>query len=605
MPFCWRFRDQAVARRRPDRRPLVSRLEGHPGSQRPRNVEHPDVVVPPRRIHHRHHGPRLVGGQLEAGIVAGLSQLCRLAAGAIEPRELMDVGVGRRDIRQRGACRRRRNRMGSWERARRDRRAARARRAAAGWRRRTVAPAGWFRERRSTVRRRTRPVARTDRCRTGRFDPGSPAARPAISGACRRGSRRQHRRRPAGARRPAAPEEGRGGPHRRPERTLSRESLPLPALAAGPTSIRTRSTPPGVQAPPRLPVGASQITVGEPPATSRRFSWLPAKNARLRPSGDQKNEAAPSEPGTMRESRSSKSRTNSAVSPLSLTALPARDRPSGESASEMRPPFEIGAPRRRRQHLEAGDAGFGAATGRRRTTWPRPRPTSWPERPATTGKRPRAAASPRPALAAAVADPELGNSVSSANARSPADWNRADGILRETAAQEPLQRGLHGAVLGERRRLVLENRRHRLRRPCRARRRACPVEHLVQDGAQARRCRRGDRPHARALARAPCIRPCRARRPASCRRRRGRQLGRLPPGGSGSASLTSPKSRILTWPSHVTNRLSGLMSRWTMPCSCAAASPRAICAAVSRALRTGIAPAIQRGRAASPPRATR
>ena len=49
--------------------------------------------------------------------------------------------------------------------------------------------------------------------------------------------------------------------------------------------------------------------------------------------------------------------------------------------------------------------------------------------------------------------------------------------------------------------------------------------------------------------------------------------------GPGFMSLARPKSRILTRPSRVTKRFSGLRSRWTIPRSCAAASPCAICAA--------------------------
>ncbi len=55
--------------------------------------------------------------------------------------------------------------------------------------------------------------------------------------------------------------------------------------------------------------------------------------------------------------------------------------------------------------------------------------------------------------------------------------------------------------------------------------------------------------------------------------------------GSGSRSLASPKSRILTRPSFVTKTFSGLMSRWTIPLSCAAASPVATAIAYSTALR--------------------
>ena len=49
---------------------------------------------------------------------------------------------------------------------------------------------------------------------------------------------------------------------------------------------------------------------------------------------------------------------------------------------------------------------------------------------------------------------------------------------------------------------------------------------------------------------------------------------------TGSRSFARPKSRILTRPSSVTNTFSGLMSRWTMPFSCAAASPVATAIAV-------------------------
>ena len=48
----------------------------------------------------------------------------------------------------------------------------------------------------------------------------------------------------------------------------------------------------------------------------------------------------------------------------------------------------------------------------------------------------------------------------------------------------------------------------------------------------------------------------------------------------------SPKSRILTRPSFVRKRFSGLRSRWTIPFSCAAPRPCAIWIAYSTALRT-------------------
>ena len=49
-------------------------------------------------------------------------------------------------------------------------------------------------------------------------------------------------------------------------------------------------------------------------------------------------------------------------------------------------------------------------------------------------------------------------------------------------------------------------------------------------------------------------------------------------GSSARVSLARPKSRIFTRPSRVTKMFSGFRSRWTIPFSCAAASPRAICA---------------------------
>ena len=47
-------------------------------------------------------------------------------------------------------------------------------------------------------------------------------------------------------------------------------------------------------------------------------------------------------------------------------------------------------------------------------------------------------------------------------------------------------------------------------------------------------------------------------------------------------SATSPKSMITTRPAGVTRMLPGLMSRWTLPLACSAASPLATCASASR-----------------------
>ena len=137
--------------------------------------------------------------------------------------------------------------------------------------------------------------------------------------------------------------------------------------------------------------------------------------------------------------------------------------------------------------------------------------------------------------------------------------------------------GRRNVPLGRRqiRRLLLEDRRHRVGGGLAAGTRAGPPASR-RAPRRRRRCRRGDRPAGRAPARAPCSRPCRAPCPASVSDlRRSRRRG-----ASGAVDLGSsfarPKSRILTRPSSVMKMFSGLRSRWTMPLSCAAASPRAI-----------------------------
>ena len=51
--------------------------------------------------------------------------------------------------------------------------------------------------------------------------------------------------------------------------------------------------------------------------------------------------------------------------------------------------------------------------------------------------------------------------------------------------------------------------------------------------------------------------------------------------------FASPKSRIFARPSFVRTTFSGLRSRWTIPLSCAAARPRAICDAEVHGLSHG------------------
>ena len=69
---------------------------------------------------------------------------------------------------------------------------------------------------------------------------------------------------------------------------------------------------------------------------------------------------------------------------------------------------------------------------------------------------------------------------------------------------------------------------------------------------------------------------------------------------AGATTFASPKSRIFTRPSRVTQRFSGFMSRCTIPLSCAAARPRAIWIAHSTALDAGSGPPARRARSVSP-----
>ena len=159
-------------------------------------------------------------------------------------------------------------------------------------------------------------------------------------------------------------------------------------------------------------------------------------------------------------------------------------------------------------------------------------------------------------------------------------------LLLQAAPHHALERRRHAR---HRRRQVgrvrVQDRRHRVGGRCRAGTARAPTA-ARRARSRTRRCRRGGRTAGRAPARAPCSPPCPRSRPcsvdgASVDRRRLRRFG------SGRVSFAIPKSRILTCPSFVTKTLAGFRSRWTIPFSCAAARPRAICTAMSTARRSG------------------
>ena len=123
-------------------------------------------------------------------------------------------------------------------------------------------------------------------------------------------------------------------------------------------------------------------------------------------------------------------------------------------------------------------------------------------------------------------------------------------------------------------------------------RRPAPRQHLVKQGAQGEEVAAARRPAPRAPARAPCSPTVPRTVPGSERRVRVVEPGpaiaaRHVARGRGRSRGSSCARRA------VRNRFSGFRSRWTMPGSCAAARPRAICAPASTALRGRHGPAAE------------
>ncbi len=171
-------------------------------------------------------------------------------------------------------------------------------------------------------------------------------------------------------------------------------------------------------------------------------------------------------------------------------------------------------------------------------------------------------------------------------ARSAVCANRSRGFLASSRRiSHRTATGSDGLACGGIGRIVRDDRRQRLHR-------RLPLERVRRRSSARRASRRartgptGSRPCRRAPVPGSCRAPSRrsARRPSVC--------ASAPPTSAASPScdLARPKSTIFTRPSAVTITFSGFRSRWTMPASCAAARPSAICCAISTARRSGMRP---------------
>ena len=178
------------------------------------------------------------------------------------------------------------------------------------------------------------------------------------------------------------------------------------------------------------------------------------------------------------------------------------------------------------------------------------------------------------------------------------DAYRCSRLLGEAALDDPAQR--RRSLRGSSRRSAPALR-SGSPRACRSRSssgtRACPSPSR-RGSSRTRTGPSGSRAPARSPARATCSRPSPRRRPASSpSSSAGSTLAA--PGDRSSVSFARPKSRILTSPSFVTITFSGFRSRWTIPASCAAARPSAICGAIWSSFLIGSGAARERAPAAS------
>src|SRR5512140_508090 len=175
------------------------------------------------------------------------------------------------------------------------------------------------------------------------------------------------------------------------------------------------------------PPPTSQIENGAPPERSRRLSLPSPMKPIDDPSNDQNTDEAPSVPASGRASKPDRARSTTRRPPFGSTAMYASCDPSGERATPVdssglkKEPLSGGAIVKR-----TAPAGLARGAPRNSSTAAAPRARPAAQAPASAHRRLRFAGFPATTVSATRDDPD---EVSSAEARSSADWKRFPGRL--------------------------------------------------------------------------------------------------------------------------------------------------------------------------------
>ena len=327
---------------------------------------------------------------------------------------------------------------------------------------------------------------------------------------------------------------------------------------------RITSLPPQV---PLVPVGASHSVTGMPPATSTFFSFPSAKKPIQRPSGDQNGDRLPSVPAIGRAVSDASGRIHSCGRPSSLRARNARLCPSGDTATrcDVSPPGSMCHPSGGRTLKVIGVARAGA--GRQYVE-----PTASAAAITASAASPHAICSRLRAVGFAAEPSRASRERLEREGKVESGLKPRGRVLLETTAYEAVEARL--AEAGQVSRLLAQHRGHRFR-GCLALKRHAAGDQLIEDGAERKDVRAMIGRKATHLLGRHVGHGAHQHAGRGVPHARGHHRPR-DRAGSACVSLARPKSRIFTRSSEVTNTFSGFRSRWTIPFSCAAASPRAI-----------------------------